>query len=91
MKIKDKFLRLSVLNRGYNKNTLTAREIRERERLLRILRRRIARVTDDYTRYVLELRYLEAMKWDDIADRLYAVSTDAIRKMCERRIRRMRS
>ncbi len=89
MNWRKKFLRLSALNRKMRRSSLSLREARERERLRRIIRRKIAGVYNDYAKYCLTCRYMEGMMWDDIADTLGHNTSDAVRKICERTIGRM--
>lgn len=89
MNNKERFLRLSALNRKARKHTLSNREIRERDRLRRIIRRKIANVHNDYAVWCLTCRYLDGMMWDDVADTLGHSASDAVRKICERTIEKM--
>ncbi len=89
MNYKEKFLRLSSLHRKARRYKLTYREARERDRLRRLLKRKIKGVMNDYARYCMECRYLDGMIWDDIADSLGHHTHDAVRKICERTIKRM--
>ena len=89
MNNKERFLRLSALNRKARRHRLSPHEVRERDRLRRIIRRKIAGVYNDYAAYCLTCRYLDGMMWDDIADTLGHSASDAVRKICERTIERM--
>ncbi len=89
MNYKEKFLRLSSLNAKARRYGLSYRELRERDRLRRLLKRKIYGVTNDYARYCIECRYLEGMMWDDIADSLGHDTPWAVRKISERTIERM--
>ncbi len=89
MNYRNKFLRLSQLNRKGKRYELSYFELRERDRLRRLLKRKICGIMNDYARYCMECRYLEGMMWDDIADSLGHNTSDAVRKICERTIRRM--
>ena len=89
MDIKEKFQRLNYLNRKGRQDYLTTRELREQDRIRRLLKHKIYRVTNEYARYCLEMRYLYGWSWDDIANDLGHNSSDAARKMCERAIKRM--
>lgn len=89
MNYKEKFLRLSRLNCKARRYELSYRELREQDRLRRLLKRKIHGVPDDYARFCLECRYLEGMMWDAIADSLGHNTPDAVRKICERTIHHM--
>ncbi len=90
MTYKEKFLKLSALNKKMRHHNLSPRETRQRERLRRIIGRKIGTIRDDYCRYCLYLRYMKGMMWDDIGDTMGHTTSDAVRKMCERRIKRMK-
>lgn len=89
MDYRKKFLRLSELNRKAMRYDLTYCQLREQDRLRRLLKRKIYGITNDYARYCMEMRYLEGMKWDAIADSLGHATSDSVRKMCERTIKRL--
>ena len=89
MEIKERFHRLSYLNRKGALDYLTTRELREQDRLRRLLKHKIYAVSNEYAKYCLSMRYLYGWSWDDIADSLGHNSSDAARKMCERTIKRM--
>lgn len=89
MNYKEKFLRLSSLNRKARRYDLSYFELRERDRLRRLLKRKIYGLSNDYARYCMECRYLEGMMWETISDSLGHCTPDAVRKICERTIKRM--
>ncbi len=89
MQTSEVFKRLNTLNIKARRSPLTDRETLERQRLKRNVKSYIDGVYDDYANYCLRERYLEGKEWYEISDSLGHFTTDAVRKICERTIKKM--
>lgn len=85
---KQTLRRLYNLNHRVCKGDLTAEEREELNTLLERTREQLGRVEDDYAMYCLTERYIKAKPWGQIADEMGQYGEDAIRKCCERAVKR---
>lgn len=53
----------------------------------RRLERYIQSIDDSLIRQIFQLRYIEGMKWEEVADKIKGVTADSIKKQCYRYIR----
>ena len=86
---KDVLKRLYELNRKYKvSGELDEEEYAELTELLELAKENINSIDDDYAGYCLTERYINAKPWRQIADEMGHYTDDAIRKCCERAIKR---
>ena len=87
--MKDVLKRLYELNRKYKvSGELDEEEYAELTELLELAKENINSIDDDYAGYCLTERYINAKPWRQIADEMGHYTDDAIRKCCERAIKR---
>lgn len=87
--MKEVLKRLFELNRRFKvTGDLNDDEYAEMKRLLALAEEKITSIDDDYVGYCLSERYIEAKSWRQIADEMGYYTDDAIRKCCERAIKR---
>lgn len=87
--MKEVLKRLYQLNHKYKMSgELTREESAELTSLMETVKNQINSIEDDYAKYCLNERYINAKPWQTIADEMGYYSDDSVRKCCERAIKK---